>query len=119
MKRKYKGAENMREVIGHTIDENKNFKFVYADDSIYKKAVKEVISLNNKYKLICINLDEGEKTLENLIFKVEYQRDAIEGGDDYNDDLEYLREEGKTEAQIKRIQQASIKVLTNFINKYN
>jgi hypothetical protein len=87
----------------------------------YKEALKEAEALNNKYKLICMEIEPtaGVKNLEDLIFQAEYVRDAVEGGDDYNDDLEALRDEGKTEGQIKRMQINAIKALTKFIEKYN
>jgi hypothetical protein len=90
------------------------------NESIYKKAVKEAESLNNRYRLISMEIEPsaGVNTIEDLIFQAEFQRDTVQGGDDYNDELEVLREEGKSEKQIERMQATASKVLNKFIEKY-
>lgn len=97
-------------------------KSIHAEDItlIYKQVLKEAELLNKKYRLICMEIEPtaGVKTIDDLVFQAEYARDAVEGGDDYNDDLEELRDEGKTDGQIKRMQQTAIKALTKFIDKY-
>ncbi|WP_121605969.1 hypothetical protein [Virgibacillus sp. Bac332] len=82
-----------------------------------KNVLKDAIKLNEKYRLICMDLDQV-KNEDDVIFQVECEIDCITfDNNDYL--LQKLEDEGKTEKQIDRMKETALKHLYAFLSKYS
>jgi N12 class adenine-specific DNA methylase len=110
----------MDEIMSDSPSELDDFDIDAPKNDLFKTAVNEAQALMKKHRLIKMETQPlaGVNTIEDLIFQAEFAVDSIEGGDTYNDDLDELRDEGKTEKQIAKMQKDAIEALKKFISKY-
>ncbi|MGM0941354.1 MAG: hypothetical protein ACQEWU_10385 [Bacillota bacterium] len=82
-----------------------------------ENVLKDAIRLNEKYRMICMDLDQV-KDADDVIFQVKCEIDSITfDNNDYL--LQKLEDEGKTEKQIDRMKETALKHLYAFLSRYN